>query len=156
MNPVVLKCHPFVINLTKCTESSNVLYPKICVQKEANDIYAKAFNMVTNKNEAKAMTKRTSHDCKCKFNSTKRNSKQKWNNKICQCQCKNYRKCKNEYSRNPSTCICENSYYLKSIADTSVTKCHEIIIVMNIVSAKKTNTIATKKTIAIDITRTVQ
>ena len=35
-----------------------------------------------------------------------------------------------------------------------MTKCHEIMIVMDIVSAEKTNTIATKKTIAIDVTRT--
>ena len=26
-----------------------------------------------------------------------------------QCECKNYRKCKKDYSWNPSTCICENS-----------------------------------------------
>ena len=38
--------------------------------------------------------------------------------KKCDCQCKNYLKCKKDYSRNPSTCICENSKYLKSIADT--------------------------------------
>ena len=31
------------------------------------------------------------------------------------------------YSGNPSTCICENSKYLKSIADTSVITRDEII-----------------------------
>ena len=41
--------------------------------------------------------------------------------------------------------ICDNSKYLKNIADTSVTKCDEIIIVIDIVSTKKTNTISTKK-----------
>ena len=44
-----------------------------------------------------------------------------------QIQCK----CKKDYSSNPSTCICENSKYLKSIADTSVTECNQIIIVMD-------------------------
>ena len=53
---------------------------------------------------------------------------------------------KKDYSWNPSTCICENSKYLKGIADTSVTECDEIIIAMDIVSTKKANTIATKKT----------
>ena len=43
----------------------------------------------------------------------------------------------------PSTCICENSKHLKSVADTSVTKCDEIAIVMDIVLTEKTNTIAT-------------
>ena len=41
--------------------------------------------MITNKNEAKTMTKHISRDCKCKFNSTACNSNQKWNKKTCQC-----------------------------------------------------------------------
>ena len=45
----------------------------------------------------------------------------------CQCECKNYRKCKKYFSWNPSTCTCENSKYLKNIAHTSVIKCDEII-----------------------------
>ena len=52
--------------------------------------------------------------------------------------CKSYRKCKNNYSWNPSTCICKNSKYLKSFADTSVIMCDEIISVMDIVSTKMT------------------
>ena len=60
----------------------------------------------------------------------------KWNNKTCQCEYKNYRRCKKDYSWNPSTCICENSKYLKI---TSVTEGDEIIPVMDIVSRKKTN-----------------
>ena len=40
-------------------------------------------------------------------------------------------------------CIYENSKYLKSIADTSVIACDEIISVMAIVSTKMTDTIAT-------------
>ena len=30
----------------------------------------------------------------------------------------NYHKCERDYSWSPSTCICENSKYLKSVADT--------------------------------------
>ena len=103
-------------------------------------------SMLTNKNEAKTMTKHISCDCKCKFNSTTCNSNQKWNNKTCQCECKNYHKCKKDYNWDPSTCICENSKYLKSIADTSVIECDEIITVMDIVSTKKINTIAANVT----------
>ena len=79
------------------------------------------------------------------INSATCNSKRKWNNKICQCECKNYHKCEKDYNWNPSTDICENSKYLKSTADTSVTKCDEIIIDKDTASTKKTNTIATKK-----------
>ena len=82
--------------------------------------------MIINKNEAKTMIKRISCDCKCKFNSTTCYSNKKCNSKTCQCKCKNYHKRKKDYGWNPSTSICENSKYLKSIADTSVIVCDEI------------------------------
>ena len=156
MNPAELKYYPFMISLNKCTGSCIVLSPKICVPKETKDINVKAFNLRVNKNKAKAMVDHILCDCKCKFNSTICNSNLKWNNKTCQCEYKNYRKCKKDYSWNPSTCICENSKYLKSIADTSVTECNELIIVMYIVSTKKANTIATKRanTIATNVMNT--
>ena len=138
MNLVELKYYPFMISLNKCIGSCSVLPPK----KEVN---VKVINMITKKNEAKTMTGHISCDCKCKFNSAICNSNQKWNNKTCQYECKNYCKCKKDYSWNPRTSICEISKYWKSIADTSVTECDEIMIVMDIVSTKKTNTIATKK-----------
>ena len=43
-----------MISLNKYTESCNFVSPKICVPKETKDINVKAFNMITNKNEAKA------------------------------------------------------------------------------------------------------
>ena len=135
-----------MISLNKCTGICKVLSPKICVPKETKDINVKAFNMITNKDEAKAMTEHISCYCKCKFNSTTCNSNQEWNNKPRQCESKNYRKCKKDHCWHPSTSICENSKYLKSVADTSVTECDEIIIVIDNGSTKETNTIATKKT----------
>ena len=50
---------------------------------------------------------------------------------------------KKDYGWNPSRFICENSNYLKSIADSSVIVCDEIIDVMDIVSTKLANAIAT-------------
>ena len=50
------------------------------------------------------------------------------------------------YSWDPNTCICENDKYLKIIGDDSNIVCDEIIYVMDIVSAKMTNTIATNVT----------
>ena len=70
MNTVELKYYQFMVSLNKCTSSCIVLPSKICVPKETKDVYVKAFNMITNKNEAKAMTEHISCDCKCKFNST--------------------------------------------------------------------------------------
>ena len=81
MSPVELKYYPFMINLNKYTGSCNVLSPDLCSKR--NKRHIKAFNMITNKNEAKAMTEHISCDCKCKFNTTTCNSKQQWNNKTC-------------------------------------------------------------------------
>ena len=99
--------------------------------------------MITNTKEAKSMKKHISCDYKCQFNSKTCNSSTKWNNKTCQCECKNYHKCKKDYSWNPGTCICQNSKYFKNITKTSLTECDETIIVIDIASMKKTNTIAT-------------
>ena len=54
---------------------------------------------------------------------------------------------KKDYSWNSSKCICENSKNLKGISDTSIITCNEIIYVMDIVSTKMTNTIATNVSI---------
>ena len=83
---------------------------------------------------------------KCKFNSTRCNSDQKWNNETCQCECKNYRKCQNGYSWNSSIYICENSEHLKSIADTLVITCDEAVSVTDIELTKNENTVATNVT----------
>ena len=56
-NPVELKYCPFMVSLDKCSGSCNVLSPKPCVPKETKETKVKAFNMITNKNEAKAMTR---------------------------------------------------------------------------------------------------
>ena len=69
--------------------------------------------MITNKHEGKTKTEHISCDCKCKSNSRIFNSNQKWNSKTRKRECKTYRKCKKDYSWNPSTCICENKKVLK-------------------------------------------
>ena len=79
MNLVELRYYPLLISLNKCTGSCNVLSPKLWVPKETKCINVKAFNLITNKDEAKTMAEHISCDCKCKFNRTTCNSKQKWN-----------------------------------------------------------------------------
>ena len=69
LNPVELRYYPFIISIDKCTAGCNILSPKICFLKETKDINVEVFNTITNKNEAKTMTKHISCDCKCKSNS---------------------------------------------------------------------------------------
>ena len=120
-----------MISLNKRTGCCNVLSPNICIPKERKDTNVKGFNMIINKCEAKARTRHISCDCKYKFNSTTCNLNQKGKKKTCQCECKNYHKCDKDCSWNRTTCICENSKYLKSISDTSVTDFDEIVVVWN-------------------------
>ena len=87
-----------MINLNKCAASYNVLSPKIYGQKGIEDINVKAFDMITNKDKAKATTEHISFDWKDKFNSTTCIWKQKWNNETCPCGCKNDQKCDKDYS----------------------------------------------------------
>ena len=51
------------------------------MSRKNKDLNDKVCNMITNKNEAKAMARHISHDCKCNFTSTTYNSNQKWNKK---------------------------------------------------------------------------
>ena len=87
---VELTYYPLMISFNKYIENCNVFSPKICVPKETKHIYVQAFNMIINKDEAKSMAEHISCDCKCKCNSRTYNWNQKWNNKTCQCECKNY------------------------------------------------------------------
>ena len=50
----------------------------MCSKKKTTTI--KAFNTITNNNEAKTMAEHISCNCKCKLNSTLCNSNQEWNN----------------------------------------------------------------------------
>ena len=76
-----------------------------------------------------------------------------------QCECKKFRTCKEDYSWNSSTCICENVNNLKSIADISTNVCDEIknardsvpTNVPNNISTNMTNTISTNATSTVPI-----
>ena len=74
------------------------------------------------------------------------NLTQKQDNDKSQRECKNYRKCKKDYSWNPGTCICGNGKDLKSFFDTSVIACDEFIIAKDRVSTNIRNTIPTNMT----------
>ena len=55
INPDELKYYPFMISFNKCTESCNVYSQKYMFQKKQRT-NIKTFNMITNKDEAKAIT----------------------------------------------------------------------------------------------------
>ena len=82
-----------LINVVEFVMSYHQKY--VFQEKQKKNI--KAFNMITNKNQARTMAKHISCDYKCKFNSIACKSNQKWNNETSQCECKSCRTCKKDY-----------------------------------------------------------
>ena len=91
------------------------MYPK-----KAEDLNLSKLNIITGINGSKILTKDISCECKCKFDETKRNSNQWWNNNKCRCECKTIHLCEKDYVFNPTICNCENGKYLASIMDESI------------------------------------
>ena len=83
--------------------------------------------MITEINESKTLAKHISCKCKCKFDGSKFNSNQKWNNDKCRCECKKHNICEKDYIWNPASCSCKNGRYLANIMDDSVIMCDEIV-----------------------------
>ena len=86
LNPVELIYYSFIISLDEFNGGSDMVDDvsmKICVLSKTKGVNTKLFNMITRINEVKTLVKHI----KCKFNSTKYNSNQKWNNDKCQGEC---------------------------------------------------------------------
>ena len=82
----------FSVNLNKCVRSWNTfndLSNRVCVPNKTEDLNLCVVNMITVRNKSEILTKHISCKCKYKFDGRKCNSNQKWNNKKCQCECKN-------------------------------------------------------------------
>lgn len=116
----------------------------------------KVLNMITRIYEDKRLIKLISCNWKCKLNSTAGISNKKWNNDICQCECKKYCTFKKYYSRNPSTCIDENRKQLKRYCWCSLIVFDKITNVTNSVSRNPTNTISTNVTNTVPINSVIK
>ena len=78
----------FIVKLDRCVGSCNTLNDlsnKVCVPNKTEDLNQSAFNMITEINESKTLTKHISCKFKYKFDKRKYNSNQWWNNDKCQC-----------------------------------------------------------------------
>ena len=63
----------------------NYLSNEVFVPKKTKDLIWSVFNMIVGINESNILTKHISCECKCKFDSRKYNSNQKWNNDKYRC-----------------------------------------------------------------------
>ena len=99
----------------------------MCIPNKIEDLNLSEFNMLTEINELKTLTKHTLSECKCEFDGRISNSDQWWNNDKCWCECKKCYECEKDYIWNPTTCSFKNGKYLGSIMDDSAIMCDEII-----------------------------
>ena len=86
-----LQYYSVVAELDRCIGSYYTLENlsnKVCVPNKTEDLNLSVFNMITGINES-TLTKHVSSKCKCKFDSRKCHSNQKWSNNKCWCECKN-------------------------------------------------------------------
>ena len=103
--------YPFAVKLDRCVGSCNALNDlsnKVCIPNKTEDLNLSVFNMITGINESKTLIKHISCECKCKFDETKSNSNQWWNNGKCRCEHKKHHVCEKDYVCNPTTRNCEN------------------------------------------------
>ena len=98
----------------------------MCSNKTEN-LSPSVFNLTKGINESKALRKRMSCECKCRFDGRKCNSDQWRNNTKCLYECKERLVCEKDYVWNPPTCNYENKKYLASIMDDSAIICDEVI-----------------------------
>ena len=122
--------YPFAVKLDRCVGSCNTLNDlsnQLCLPNKTEDLNLSVFNMITEINESKTLTKHISCKCKCRFDGIKCNSDQWWNNDKCRCECKKRHVYEKDYVWNPATCSCENGKYLASIMNGSAITCDEII-----------------------------
>ena len=87
-NPVF---YPFSIKTSKCSGYCNNIndpYTKICVPDVVKDLKVKVFNLMSRTNETKDIKWHKTRKCECRLDAIVCNSKQRWNENKCRCECK--------------------------------------------------------------------
>ena len=96
LNPDKLHYYSFMVSLDRCNKIFNNAEEPPCRMCDANkiqEVNLHVFNMETGANESKTSIKHISYKCRFKFDGTKCNLKQKWNeDNKCRCKCNRPRK----------------------------------------------------------------
>ena len=72
-----------MVNLDRCDENCNTFNDppgRICFLNKKKKVNLNVYNMIRRINVSKTLAKHISRECKCKFDSKKLNSDQKWKN----------------------------------------------------------------------------
>ena len=87
-NPIF---YPFSIKINKCSGNCNNInnpYAKICVPDVIKNLNFKVFNLMSLTNETRHIKKHESCKCICRLDGIICNSKQRWYENKCRCECK--------------------------------------------------------------------
>ena len=83
--------YPYIIKVNKCSGSCNNinnLYSKLCVPNVVKNTNFKVWNLMSRNNETRHIKWLETCKCKYRLDASVCNNKQRWNNKICSCECK--------------------------------------------------------------------
>ena len=104
---------PFSIKTGKCSgRCNNINNPcaKLCFLYVVKNLRIKVLNLVSKTNEKRRIEWHKTCKCKCRFNSSVCNNKQRWNVDKCRCECNNLIDkgvCDKGFIFNPNNCECE-------------------------------------------------
>ena len=85
--------YPFSIKTSKCSGSCNNVndpYAKLCVPDVVKNLNIKVFNLMSRTNETRHIEWHETCKCKCRLDASVCNSKQRWNDDKCRCECKEF------------------------------------------------------------------
>ena len=83
--------YSYSVKISKCSGSCNNTnnpYAKKCVPDAVEDVDTKVFNLVSRTNEARHIKLHKNCKCRCRFDTSVCNNKQRWNEDKCRCECK--------------------------------------------------------------------
>ena len=82
---------PFDIKVNKCNSNCNNIndhYAKICVIDVVKNLNVLVFNIISRTNEKRHIKWHETYKCICRLDEIICNSKQRWNEDKCRCECK--------------------------------------------------------------------
>ena len=123
----------FSIKINKCSGSCNNInnpYAKICVPDTVKDLNVKVFNLMSRTNKTRHIKWHKTYKDICRLDKITCNSKQRWNEDKCRCECKELIDngvCDKAYVWNPSNCEweCDKSCNIGGYLDYSSCKCRK-------------------------------
>ena len=135
--------YPFSIKVKKCSGSCNGIsdpYPKLCVPNIIKNINFNVFNLMSRINETRHIIWHETYKCICRLSASVCNSRQRWNEDKCRCECKESVD-KGICDKGSTSCECEcdkscgirecfdfkNCVCRNSIVSKSVEECTKIV-----------------------------